>query len=535
MATAEAAMSTERIQKAFEAIDAEKALLANCSLLYKNTSSHFSSLQHSLLQKSQTLESKHQALDSHANQTLESLNLREQSISDRESAAIARLHHQQESALSELQKPPSDQGSLPESLRSFCRKMDSGGLWRFLVANRKDLAVLKTEMSRALGTESVDPARLVLDALEDFVLQKNGKAGLSDQRWVCGVLLRALLSPAAGDKPDGDEGVVAALEMHGVSTSIAERAAATAEVWKGKIDEKEGEGGVGPAEVQMFLQMMVAFGIRSKFDEEFLKKLVVKYPSRREMGKLAAELGFGEKMADIIDEMVKTGKEIEAVYFAHEAGLTEKFSSVALLKAYLKNTRKNASNILKNGHYSQAATEEAGNVELNSLKAIIKCVEDHKLESVFSLETHKRRVSQLEKAKVDRKKNKTTKSKNKRDRGNGVGAFPPAKAGRFSHHWEASSRPNPTSGYPGPYNYPSQGVYEVPPAGSYGAPFGSSFRGQSPTVLPQQYSSYVPENMGGTQSSGSYGTQQPSYAGYDYNAAAGASTGIPPYQSSYPH
>lgn len=165
------------------------------------------------------------------------------------------------------------------------------------MANRKDLAVLKTEMSRALGTESVDPARLVLDALEDFVLQKNGKAGLSDQRWVCGVLLRALLSPAAGDKPDGDEGVVAALEMHGVSTSIAERAAATAEVWKGKIDEKEGEGGVGPAEVQMFLQMMVAFGIRSKFDEEFLKKLVVKYPSRREMGKLAAELGFGEKMA----------------------------------------------------------------------------------------------------------------------------------------------------------------------------------------------------------------------------------------------
>lgn len=61
-------------------------------------------------------------------------------------------------------------------------------------------------------------------------------------------------------------------------------------------------------------------------------------------------------VVDIIDEMVKNGKEIEAVYFAHESGLTDKFSPVELLKAYLKNSRKIASNILKNGHYSQAAT-----------------------------------------------------------------------------------------------------------------------------------------------------------------------------------
>lgn len=179
--------------------------------------------------------------------------------------------------------------------------------------------------------------------------------------------------------------------------------------------------------------------------------------------------------------------------------------------------------------------EEAGNVELNSLKAIIKCVEDHKLESVFALESHKRRVSQLEKAKVDRKNTKTKSNKNKRDRVNGVGAFHPAKAGRFSARWEASPHPNPSAGYSGAYNYPSQGVYEVPPAASYGSPFGGSVRGQSPAVLPQQYSSYVPEDMGRARSSGSYGAQQPSYAGYAYGAAAGTSTGVPPYQSSYPH
>lgn len=57
---------------------------------------------------------------------------------------------------------------------------------------------------------------------------------------------------------------------------------------------------------------------------------------------------------DIIDELVKSGKEIEAVYFASEAGLTERFSPVSLIKLYLKNSKKNASTILKNGNNSMA-------------------------------------------------------------------------------------------------------------------------------------------------------------------------------------
>lgn len=62
------------------------------------------------------------------------------------------------------------------------------------------------------------------------------------------------------------------------------------------------------------------------------------------------------KFSDIIDELVKNGKELEAVYFASEAGLTERFSPVSLLKSYSRNSKKNASTILKNGHYTAAAT-----------------------------------------------------------------------------------------------------------------------------------------------------------------------------------
>ncbi len=50
------------------------------------------------------------------------------------------------------------------------------------------------------------------------------------------------------------------------------------------------------------------------------------------------------------------GKEIDAVYFATESGLTERFSSVSLLKSFLKNSKKNATDALKKGNNSAAAS-----------------------------------------------------------------------------------------------------------------------------------------------------------------------------------
>jgi hypothetical protein len=60
--------------------------------------------------------------------------------------------------------------------------------------------------------------------------------------------------------------------------------------------------------------------------------------------------------ADIIDELVKNGKEIEAVYFASESGLTERFQPIKLLESYVRNYKNNIATILMNGNNSQAAT-----------------------------------------------------------------------------------------------------------------------------------------------------------------------------------
>ncbi|XP_058074814.1 FRIGIDA-like protein 4a [Magnolia sinica] len=523
---AEVSIPDTRIQEALDALDAQNSLLDTCTLLYKNLSSQFSSLENSLQQKSETLESNFQTLESKSAQ-LETLAAREQSIPCRESAAAARVEKQKQSALAEFEKPPATTApegndELVEALRSYCRKMDSSGLRKFVVSKRLDVSVLREVLGPALIEEAVDPARLVLDAFEEFVSQK---VVVAEQRWACGVLLRALLFLEVDSS--GKLGLVGG----GVSRSIEEKAAAVLEAWRRKMDGKEGgAGGMGAAEAQMFLYMVVGFGLRSRYEEEFLRKLVLKFPSRRDMAKLTVALGFQEKMGDIIDELVKNGKQLEAVYFAQESGLSERFPPLPLLRSFFNNMKKITSTILKKGRYCTISWESADNVELNSLRSLIKCVEDNKLESDFPIEDLKKRFAQLEKEKADRKMNPTTgKSKNKRALGSSdtaaAAAFPPSKAGRFSVYREAPGRPNPGAAYPGSYNYHNQRVYEAPAAAPYGSSYGGS-HGQSPAAAATYGLSYGGSHGQSPAAAATYGS---SYGGSHGQSPAAAAK----YGSSY--
>ncbi|XVF34808.1 hypothetical protein REPUB_Repub18cG0090500 [Reevesia pubescens] len=520
----ELAISTERVQNFIDDLEAQKTILSKCTQLFTTLTNHFSSLQDSLSQKSQSLDSKFLSLSSTSSQTLESLSLRESSITDRESAAVAQVETQKEAALAECRNPNTST-QLSESLKSFSRRMDSTGLIKFIVSKRKESVSLRAEISNALS-EAVDPPRLVLEAVDDFVSQKIGKmGGLTDKRWACGMLVQALFPEASWKEKKG--------KVPEFARSIGEMAGKVVEKWKGQLDG-EGEG-VGAAEAVMFLQMVIGFELKERFEEGFLRKLVVDFASRRDMAKLAAALGFGDKMGDIIDELVKNGKEIEAVYFAKEAGLTERFSPVSLLKSYLRTSKKNGATILKNGNYKAAATEESNSLELNSIKAIIKCVEDHKLESEFSVDTLRKRATQLEKVKADRKKSSsaTGRPQNKRghnagsSRGAGPPAFRPAKAAKFSNAYPPFNRRNPTPSaqhspaarYSAQYNYGGQNVFEGPTA-PYASAYGVA-HSQSPAAVTQQLYSHPVDNMGAAiyRTSSNYGGQT-SYGAYDYGSAA---------------
>lgn len=418
-----------------------------------------------------------------------------------------------------------------EELKSLCRKMDESKLLKLLMAKRKEASTLKREIGNALN-ECVDPPRLVLDSVKEFMeLKANVKSGQPDRRWACGIVVGGMF-PLDGLK----EGKGSAF-----SRAVLARAEAMAKEWKKKAQERaasgvasgSGEGmyGMGPAEASMFLQFVVGFGLKGQFDFEFFKNLVMEFSSRRDMAKLAGPL-FGEKVADVIDDLVKTGKEVDAVYFASEAGLTEKFKLANLLKSYLTKSEKNSKDILKKGNNSSAAADEANVSERTALKLIIKCVEENKLEAEFPLQSVKRRLSVLERVKNEKKKAVHTGSKpssNKRGHSSGPPPPHPAKIPRFSSPYPPYGQRNPVSPahpslvsrYPGPYTYRSYSGHD---AGLTVSPYGSSY---SVSCLPASTQASQPAygnpsesvSAPGARVGGSYGGQL-SYSSYDYGSSA---------------
>ena len=103
--------------------------------------------------------------------------------------------------------------------------------------------------------------------------------------------------------------------------------------------------------------------------------------------------------------------------------------------------------------------------ELSALKAVLKCIEDHKLEEQYLVDPLQKRVHQLEKAKSDKKKaTEVTKPQSKRPRPNGVGNGPRVN----NVVTEKNFYPRMTDRYPqpvydGPYAYPGPADTHVPP------------------------------------------------------------------------
>lgn len=442
------------------------------------------------------------------------------------------------------------QKSLSQVLRIYCKRMDASGLVGFIQTKRKESAGLRMEIASALDT-AIDPMRLILDAAEEFVGMKvEGKVILADRRWACDILIQSVVPVAEGG--------------YGAGRSLKERAAWVLEKWKGIMGGGDRTSGVCAAEATMFLQLVIAFELKEKFEEEFLRRLVLEFADRKDMPKLAVAFGFGNKIGDIIEELVKSGKEVEAVYFASESGLSERYPPLSLLKLSLRNCRKNANNISKKGKFSSAAVDKANSMELEATKALIKCVEDHKLEPEFSLEGLKKRVTELEQAKAKRKMVTTPKNKpsKKRGRGGGTGkgsdpsTSRPVKSGRLSNASPSfRSRNPPQSRQVPPARYTGVSAYEEPSTISYGPAysethtkisvalppqFGYAFQEagaysdthtQSPAILAPQYGHALQEaGVSGVRSyHGSYGGET-GYSSYDYTLTATA----PAYPPSYP-
>lgn len=173
--------------------------------------------------------------------------------------------------------------------------------------------------------------------------------------------------------------------------------------------------------------------------------------------------------------------------FAYEAGLQEKFPPVPLLKSYLEDSKKTSSAVSDS---SSTSSGQSGNntnkKEQSALRAVIKCIEDRKLESEFPLEDLQKQLEDLEKAKTEKKKASSSASSggtsepaNKRIRASNGGPMPPAKAGRLTNNTSVSSFPLATTFVRSPshtsYASPSQASYASPSQTSYASPPHTSY------------------------------------------------------------
>ncbi|CAK9139448.1 unnamed protein product [Ilex paraguariensis] len=351
-------------------------------------------------------------------------------------------------------KKPSEIASVevkfyPE-LVNLCKEMDSAGLHKFISDNRKNLVALREEIPIALKA-AADPACLVLDSLKDFYSSElsnlDGKkdSTLLGLRRTC-IMLMECLSILLTTLDLGSASDI-------VSENVKERAKVIAEVWKPKLDELDMDASNGNSlEAHAFLQLLATFGVNSDFDHEDLSKLIPMVSRRRQAADLCRFLGLSDKMPGVIDVLVNNGKQIDAVNLAFAFELTGQFSPVSLLKSYLTEAKK-VSSPVKPGNTSPTmqiisfkllaamlkyleplskmwadagcSWTDVSERELTALKAVIKCIEDHKLEEQYPLEPLQKRVLQLEKAKADKKRaTEVAKPLPKRPRANGVGNGP---------------------------------------------------------------------------------------------------------------
>ncbi|KAL1296285.1 hypothetical protein AAHE18_19G271800 [Arachis hypogaea] len=513
----------------FDEFQRQTSLMTSCTLLWKELSDHFSSLEKDLVSKSEALKLKIRTFDNHTAQSLKLLDHRESSIEGSVQIALRKLDNNRTAALSAL--TDSDCGDsaagdgevdngegLVLKLKSFCLRMDAVGFWMFVIGKKKELEALRSEMPVALS-ECVDPAKFVLEAISEvFPVDKRGgeKVGSGDLGWACVLVLESLI-PVVVDPVIGKSRLM-------VTPAVKERAKEIAETWKASLEERGGIENVKTPDVHTFLQHLVTFGIVKKDDLDLYRKLVIGSAWRKQMPKLALSLGLADEMPDMIEELISKGQQLDAVHFTYEVGLVDKFPPVPLLKSYLKDAKKVASSILEDpNNAGRAALEErapsAARKEQSALRAVIKCIEEYKLEDEFPPENLKKRLDQLEKVKTDKKKpvvvpaNKRTRASNS----NG-GPMPPAKAGRLTNAYVSSFPAAPAF-----VRSPSHGQYPAAlpaypsPPHMYGSrsPPANPYAAYSPEPAPAMAGSYPAASM-----------NYPAYGGYG-NVMA------PTYQQAY--
>ncbi|KAJ0974637.1 hypothetical protein J5N97_016602 [Dioscorea zingiberensis] len=277
-------------------------------------------------------------------------------------------------------------------LEIICDGMGSKALRRYVASRLSDVDRLREEVPAALR-RAPDVPKLVLGCMGRFYLQGSKaysrESEMVSSRRSCVLILEFyLLSCCAAIKDD-----------------VFEEAKVGALAWKARIVS---EGGISSASEMDTLGLslfLASFGFPMEFGTRDFYALLQRCNLKLKADLLRRSTILIDKMPEILEDMLSNKMDVEAVDLACYFGFVKEFPPLPLLSSLLDRTLQ-AAKEERRGQCSLKLLKELNEKELAVLKAIVKCLEDHKLDqSKLSRFDIYKKIAQLEKdiSNVDRK------------------------------------------------------------------------------------------------------------------------------------
>ncbi|KAB2058703.1 hypothetical protein ES319_A11G252100v1 [Gossypium barbadense] len=285
--------------------------------------------------------------------------------------------------------------SWPE-LKFLIINMNARGLTLFLSERVEDHNLMRGEISNALLLAS-DPAKLVLEASSFFYRSKSGDGfkgiALSNARKSCILLLEQLVTCSVQIEPQ-----------------VNEEAFKLGVEWKERMDEKYPQGVMAYG----FLQFIITYQLKSSYNVDELLCLLVTGSEYRQSPDLCLALGLADKTSILIETLINKNLRLEAIAYICAFDLADKFPPAHLLNAHLKYSKMRK---YRKGKKSNMKLNETIDQEIAIMRRVIRCIADHKLESLYPPQDLENYILHLERQKelgndtAQREKQKAEKKK----------------------------------------------------------------------------------------------------------------------------
>ncbi|KAF8053970.1 hypothetical protein N665_1358s0005 [Sinapis alba] len=162
--------------------------------------------------------------------------------------------------------------------------------------------------------------------------------------------------------------------------------------WRDKISKNKTD----ELEVVCFLKFLGIYGIVSEFKTSDLLVLLDNSSWQTLCPDLCQFLGLDKAITGFIQNLIKTGHRLKAVNYIYSFGMVHKFHPVsAIISDSLRITKESAEKAFRDAENEPASQVAAIDRQIRSLRAGIRCITSHKLESEFQLGDLEERIKSL--------------------------------------------------------------------------------------------------------------------------------------------